>query len=127
MKKLTTAVLVMTAAVAAVASAGTQTQPATSSVNGYVIDSACVFIKSLDKPISRECALKCAEAGSPLVILADDGTIYLPISGEMPAIGQNQRLIKFAGEHVTITGKVFERGGSHALIIDEIKATAAGR
>ena len=104
MKKLTLAGLVMTAAVTAVAPADTQTQPAAASVKGYVIDSACVFIKSLDKPVSRECALKCAEAGSPLVILADDGTIYLPISGEMPATGQNQRLIKFAGEHVTITG-----------------------
>ena len=33
------------------------------SVEGYVLDSACAFTKNLDKPISRDCALKCAKAG----------------------------------------------------------------
>ncbi len=50
-------------------------------VKGSVLDSACAFIKNLKKPVSAECALKCAKAGSPLVILADDGTIYWPIFG----------------------------------------------
>src|SRR5207248_8272137 len=64
-------------------------------VKGYVLDSACAFTKNLKKPISRECALACAKAGSPLVILADDGTIYWPISDTTPATGQNERLLKF--------------------------------
>src|SRR4030095_10120005 len=38
-------------------------------VTGYVLDSACAFTKGLDKPISRDCATACAKAGSPLVIL----------------------------------------------------------
>ncbi|HKU23814.1 MAG TPA: hypothetical protein VJQ54_00005, partial [Candidatus Sulfotelmatobacter sp.] len=46
------------------------------SVNGYVLDSACAFTKGLKKPISGECAQACARAGSPLVILGDNGTIY---------------------------------------------------
>ena len=79
-------------------------------------------LKNLDKPISKECAINCAKAGSPLVILADDGTIYLPISSEMPATGQNERLMKFAGGKVVIKGKVFGRGGSHAIVIQEINS-----
>jgi len=55
-----------------------QTQPTSTTIQGYVIDSACLFIKNLGKPVSKECALKCAKAGSPLVILADNGTFYLP-------------------------------------------------
>ena len=102
-----------------------QTPPA--AVNGYVIDSACLFLKNLDKPLSKECALNCAKAGSPLVILADDGTVYLPISSEMPATGQNERLMKFAGEKVVIKGKVFKRGGSHAIVIEEINAAPAAK
>ena len=47
----------------------------TGTVRGYVVDSACAFTKNLDKPVSGECALACARAGSPLVILADDGNI----------------------------------------------------
>ena len=44
-----------------------------STVKGYVLDSACGFTKNLKKPISPECAVACAKAGSPLVILSDDG------------------------------------------------------
>ena len=91
-------------------------------VKGYVLDSACAFTKSLAKPISKECANQCASAGSPLVILGDDGTIYWPIAGTTPASGQNSKLVAFAGAKVTVHGKVYERGGSHAIVIDRIDA-----
>ncbi len=96
-------------------------------VKGYVLDSACAFIKNLKKPVSEQCALACAKAGSPLVILADDGNIYWPISDSMPATGQNQRLMKFAGERVIASGEVFEKGGSRALVIEKIEAEVAGK
>jgi hypothetical protein len=92
------------------------------SVEGYVLDSACAFTKHLEKPISPECAVKCAKAGSPLVILGDDGAIYWPIAESMPATGQNARLMAFAGGRVTVKGKLYDRGGSHALVIEEIAA-----
>jgi hypothetical protein len=91
-------------------------------VKGYVLDSACAFTKSLDKPISRECAISCAKAGSQLVILAEDGTIYWPISDTMPSSGQNPKLLPFAGEKVAVTGKIYERGGSKAIVIEKIAA-----
>ncbi len=94
-------------------------------VKGYVLDSACAFTKNLDKPISKECAISCAKAGSQLVILAEDGTIYWPIADGMPANGQNPRLLPFAGEKVTVTGKIYERGGSKAIVIDKIAALPA--
>jgi hypothetical protein len=95
------------------------------SVEGYVLDSACAFTKNLEKPISRECALECAKAGSQLVILADDRSIYWPIADTMPATGQNARLLEFAGGRVKVKGRVYERGGSHALVIEEIAAAPA--
>jgi hypothetical protein len=95
-------------------------KPAT--VKGYVLDSACAFTKDLKKPISAQCATACAKAGSPLVILADSGTIYWPIADTTPSSGQNDRLLPFAGQKVTASGKVFERGGSTALVIEKIEA-----
>ena len=92
------------------------------SVNGWVLDSACAITKGLDKPISRDCALKCAKAGSPLVILADDRNIYWPISDKIPSSGQNDRLLKFAGERVTATGKAYVRGGTHAIVLETLQA-----
>ena len=90
-------------------------------IKGYVLDSACAFTKNLKKPISSECAVACAKAGSPLVILSDSGTIYWPIADSTPSSGQNEKLLPFAGEKVTATGRVFERGGSRALVIDKIE------
>jgi hypothetical protein len=100
-------------------------QQKTASVEGYVLDSACAFTKNLDKPISRECALSCAKAGSQLVILANDGSIYWPIADTVPATGQNKRLLEFAGGRVVAKGKLYDRGGSHALVIEEITAVPA--
>ena len=94
----------------------------TVSVHGYVLDSACAFTKGLKKPISPECAQACAKAGSPLVILADGGTIYWPIADTTPSAGQNDKLLPFAGQRVTASGKTFARGGSTAIVIEKIAA-----
>jgi hypothetical protein len=91
-------------------------------VKGYVLDSACAFTKGLKKPISPDCATACAKAGSPLVILADSGTIYWPIADTTPSSGQNDKLLPFAGQKVIASGKVFERGGSTAIVIEKIEA-----
>jgi hypothetical protein len=90
-------------------------------VKGYVLDSACAFTKGLKKPISSECAVACAKAGSPLVILGDNGTIYWPIADTTPSAGQNEKLLAFAGRKVTASGKAFQRGGSTALVIEKIE------
>jgi len=91
-------------------------------VKGYVLDSACPFTKGLDKPISKQCAVSCAKAGSQLVILSEDGTIYWPIADTTPSSGQNAKLLPFAGEKVTASGRVYDRGGSKALVIAKIEA-----
>ena len=97
-------------------------------VQGYVLDSACAFVRNVQKPRNGgKCALDCAKAGSPLVILSDDGKIYWPITESMPATGQNQRLREYAGKKVAAQGKVFERGGSHAIAIEKIDVVPEGK
>lgn len=112
-------------AIAGASSVFLSAQQKSVSVEGYVLDSACAFTKNLEKPISRECALSCAKAGSQLVILSDDGSIYWPIADTTPATGQNKRLLEFAGGRVVAKGKLYDRGGSHALVIDQIAAAPA--
>ena len=96
-------------------------------VEGYVLDSSCAYTKQLDKPISAACARSCAKAGSPLVILTADGNIYWPISGGVPATGMNQKLMPFAGEKVAVSGKVFQRTGSKAIVIEKIERVASSK
>src|SRR5207244_11057755 len=90
-------------------------------IEGCVIDSACTYSKNLSQPKSIACAKSCARAGSPLVILADDKTVLLPIENAVPAHGQNARLMKFAGQRVKATGEIFEHGGSKAIAIQQIQ------
>jgi hypothetical protein len=119
--KLAAPVMLVVAVWAAVPAGKSET------VKGYVLDSACAFTKNLEKPISAECAKACAKAGSPLVILASDGTVYWPIADSTPSSGQNEKLLPFAGQKVTATGKVFERGGSRALVIEKIEPQSSGK
>jgi hypothetical protein len=114
--KLTLAVVLLIAVVATGYDAGKSI-----TVKGYVLDSACAFTKGLKQPISKDCAIACAKAGSPLVILTNDGTIYWPIADTTPSSGQNEKLMPFAGQKVTATGKVFQRGGSSAIVIEKIE------
>src|SRR6202051_4450876 len=114
------AVLVFAALLAAGSDAGKSV-----SVNGYVLDSACAFTKGLQMPISAQFAQACAKAGSPLVILTDNGTIYWPIAYTTPSAGQNEKLLPFAGQRVTTSGKVYARGGSTAIVIEKIGAETA--
>ena len=99
----------------------------TVTVKGYVLDSACAFTKGLSKPISKQCAISCANAGSQLVILADNGTIYWPIADTTPSSGQNPKLLPYAGDKVVATGKVYDRGGSKAIVIEKIEAQTAAK
>jgi hypothetical protein len=111
------AVLVLFSAAVIVRAADTST-----TVKGYVIDSACTFTKHLKKPISKECAVACARDGSDLVIQTAEGTIYWPISADTPATGQNDKLMDYAGQMVSVTGKVYTRGGSRAIVIEKVEA-----
>ena len=120
LRKLLLSCIVTTILLAGWSIAKAEGQPET--INGYVLDSACAFTKNLKKPISSDCAISCAKAGSPLVILTDNGTIYWPISGDTPAKGQNERLMEFAGKRVVVKGQVYQRGGSRAVVIATLTA-----
>ena len=115
-RSLRTLIFIAASAAASLAGAGTQT-----TLTAWVLDSACAYTKNLSKPISSECAIKCAKKGSPLVLLTDDGSIYLPVADTVPANGQNARLLPFAGKRVTVTGTVFERSGSRAIVISNLQ------
>ncbi|MGH9503784.1 MAG: hypothetical protein ACRD20_13105 [Terriglobales bacterium] len=95
----------------------------TATIEGLVRDLACP-IQNLDSAATRlsiKCVQECVRGGSPLVILTRDGALYLPISAKMPDTDQRQTLMPFVGKYVQASGTVFERKGTHAIVIAEIK------
>jgi len=91
-------------------------------ISGLVRDIACPIQnkESTARHFNRDCALSCARQGSPLAILTDDGTMYLPISESMPDTDQRSKLMPFVGKYVRAVGDVYERKGLHAVVLKEI-------
>jgi len=92
-------------------------------IEGLVRDVACP-IQNLDNhatSMGAKCVRDCVKGGSPLVILTKDDRLYFPISAKMPDTDQRQVLMPFVGKYVRASGIVFERTGTHAIVIREIQ------
>ena len=103
--------------------AGDRANASKSTIEGLVRDVACP-IQNLDGTatnLSLKCVRECVRGGSPLVILTKDGYLYFPISDKMPDTDQRQALMPFVGKYVRASGTVFERTGTYAIVITEIK------
>jgi hypothetical protein len=103
--------------------AGDRANASKETIEGLVRDVACP-IQNLDGTatnLSLKCVMECVRGGSPLVILTKDGHLYFPISNKMPDTDQRQELMPFVGKYVRASGTVFERTGTHAIVITEIK------
>jgi hypothetical protein len=89
-------------------------------ISGYVRDMACLMKFSEALKPTNDCALMCARAGSPLVIVTTKGVIYVPISAEIPDTSQRENLMPFVGSYVEIK-EMFQRSGIKTIVIAEIK------
>lgn len=94
-------------------------------ITGYVRDVACLVQNpkagAATTPVAKECLEKCVRGGSPLVILSEDGLLYMPISSETPDKSVRSQLLPYAGKYVKASGKLFERGGLHSISIEKIE------
>src|SRR5437879_11736431 len=85
----------------------------TATIEGLVRDISCAMqnLTTSATKFNLQCALQCAQHGSPLIILAKDGTLFVPISGSTPDSSQRDRWLPFVGKYVRVSGTIFERGG----------------
>ena len=109
----------------ALARQGTQMDPnaKTITIEGAVRDLACPVQNPAGTAasFSLKCARDCVRKGSPIIILTKDGIIYFPISPDMPDSSQREKMMPFVGKYVQATGPAFERTGTHAIAITDIK------
>ena len=92
-------------------------------IEGLVRDVACPIqnLEATATRLSMKCLRACAKAGSPIVILTNEGDIFTPISDKMPDTGQRQMLMPWLGKYVRASGMVYERKGTHAIAISKIE------
>ena len=102
---------------------GDRANASQATIEGLVRDIACPM-QNLDSDathLSIKCAMDCVRGGSPLVILTKDGDLYLPVSDKMPDAGEREKLMPFVGKYVRASGTAFQRKGTRAIVIAEIK------
>jgi hypothetical protein len=102
---------------------GARANRSEATIEGLVRDIACP-IQNLDGDathLSLKCVRDCVKAGSPVVILTKDGELYLAISDKMPDYSQREKLMPFLGKYVQVKGISFERKGTHAIVITDIR------
>jgi hypothetical protein len=89
-------------------------------ITAEVIDLSCKLVHGLSGPDHTMCAQVCADKGIPLALFSN-GEVYLPVSMGMPGDGSNAQLKPFAEQKVQVKGKIIERGGVKAIVIEEIR------
>lgn len=89
-------------------------------ITGWLRDAACLMrYKQVTRPLNN-CAMICAQAGSPLVIATRDGKLYTPISTSIPEADQRHTLLPHVGKYVRVSGRLFDRAGMQAIAVEKI-------
>ncbi len=90
-------------------------------VTGEILDMKCYMASGAHGADHKQCAATCIDAGAPMGILTNDGVVYLLVEDGKNADPYEQAK-KFAGEQVTLTGTLSQKGGIQALIVSDVKA-----
>ncbi len=99
-------------------------------VVGEVVDTTCYLLHDGRGPGHKDCAVACAQGGTPAALL-DDKTGHLvfalgTISKEMHhAHRPDEALLPYVGDRVKVRGRLVERGGVRAIVIDAVERAAA--
>ena len=120
MRKLTATALGITLSLAtcglALADGGAE-----KSVSGSLRDSYCNTTMGAQGPGHKKCAISCAQAGIP-VVMVEKGTnksyILIPNKDDSPL---PKSVIDRMEDEVTITGKVYEKDGANFLQVESVK------
>jgi hypothetical protein len=93
---------------------------ADTSVTGHLRDSFCYLSMGAHGPSHRECAMACAKAGIPVLLVdkSDQSYVLLPAKNGQ---GLPPDVIKKMEDEVTVTGQVYDKGGVRFLTVQSVK------
>ncbi len=91
-------------------------------VSGWVVDANSWLGQGVRGPQYQGRTAASAEAGTPLVILTDDGSIVFPVQLRPPAgtHASNLKLVAYAEQRVTVGGRLIEQGLEKAMVIQYV-------
>lgn len=100
---------------------GSSAQEKDKTLSGEVLDMACYMSHGAHGDGHKECASTCIKGGSPMGLLTSEGKVYLLVENH-DKMDAYQDAKKYAGEQITVTGTVAEKGGLPGIIVNEVKS-----
>jgi hypothetical protein len=93
-------------------------------ISGWVVDANSWLGHGARGEEHRSIASASACAGTPLVILTDDGSVVYPVQLRMPdgSWTSNRLLVPYADRRVTVTGKLVRRGEEKGIAVEVVTA-----
>ncbi|HEX5024795.1 MAG TPA: hypothetical protein VFV68_05965 [Agriterribacter sp.] len=95
-------------------------QDETKTVSGEVLDMACYMAKGAHGEKHKGCASACIKDGAPMGLLTSDGKVYLLVENHNKK-EVYAKVKDYAGEKISVTGTVSDKGGLQGVIVDDMK------
>lgn len=96
-------------------------QEKTTTLKGEVLDMSCYMGHGAHGPGHKMCAQMCLNKGLPAGLLTSNGQVYLLVEDHNKENAYKD-VIKHAAANVTITGRVADKNGVQALVVEDVKA-----
>jgi hypothetical protein len=85
-------------------------------VTGEILDMACYVAHGAKGPQHEKCAVKCAEQGQPIGLLAKDGKVYVLFADHADPTAY-EKAKGLAGKNAELKGEVASRDGINGLTV----------
>ncbi len=92
-------------------------------LKGEVLDMSCYMGHGAKGKGHQQCAQMCLDKGLPAGLLTSDGNVYLLVEDHDKAKAY-EKAIKHAADNIQVTGKVINKNGVQALVVEEVKASS---
>jgi hypothetical protein len=123
MKKLLSALAVLTAVFFTVSGAHAAAMGKRVTVTGEIVDTWCYVTEIMYGlgTAHHQCAVWCAIGGIPVSVKDDKGDVYvvLKVEGDATSVA-NPRIINIQTHKVTVDGDLYERDGVKYLIVTKV-------
>lgn len=93
-------------------------------LQGEVLDMSCYAMQGASGKKHAMCARACLAGGAPAGLLTADGSVYLLVDNHADK-KPYQKLRTLGGDEVTVTGRLFKRGGIPIVAVDGVEKGAA--
>ena len=91
------------------------------SVTGHLRDSFCYLTSGAQGSSHQKCAIGCAKAGIPVLLVEDKTDKYYVLLPPKNAQSLPPSVIDKMEDEVTVTGQEYSKGGSNFLTVESVK------